>query len=302
MQIDTIQIAERLPDQRWFGWKGRAVTSVEVLDSAVIDEGDPALVIAIVEVTLEGSETPILYQLPLLVDAEGNSRDAFEDVDRMRVFGQHLATGASLHGEHGTFRFAGPGLDPLAPLGTVSARTMGAEQTNTSLVLDEAAIIKIFRRVDVGNNPDLELTRALTDDGFDHIPAHVGELVYDGTHDDEEISIDLCLAQQYFSDSVEGWSETLKRLHQLYDQIDDADVPEDMRFLTEERAGDILTAVEELGGVTASLHVALAREGAATMPVLATAREDVDPELLPEPITEHDLRTWANATKASFTA
>lgn len=302
MKIDTTQIAERLPDQRWFGWKDRAITAVEVVDAGVLQAGPPPLVLTILKLSVEGLDRDLLYQMPLIVEADGSSRDAFEDLDRLRVFGHCLAHGASLHGDHGTFRFTGPGLDPLAPLGTVSARTMGAEQTNTSLVLDEAMIVKVFRRVDYGHNPDLELTRALTNEGFEHIPPHLGELVYDGTIGDEEVSIDLCLAQQYFTDSVEGWSETVKRLQQLYDQVDDVDLREDMRYLTEERASDILTAVQELGEVTASLHVALSREGSGSLPVMAGSREEDDPELLPEPITPYDLRAWATATKDSFTA
>lgn len=285
MNIDTQQIAERIPEQRWFGWKGRAVTSVDLIDSGIVDEGPPPLVLAIVRVHFEGGDA--LYHLPLLVEEDGSTRDAFDDVDRLKVFGGCLAHGASIKGKHGTFRFTGPGLDPLSPPGTVSARTMGAEQTNTSLVLDEQMIVKLFRRVDTGHNPDLELTRVLTEGGFDHTPPHVGELVYDGTSDGEEIQIDLCVAQQFLTDSIEGWSETLKRLHQLYDSVEDQDVAEDMRFLTEERAGDLLSLIQDLGEVTASLHVAL-------------SREELDPEIAPEPIESSDLEEWVDSARRSL--
>ena len=287
MNINTQQLAEKIAEARWFGSKGRAISSVELIDAGVVDEGPPALVLSIVRVHYDGGDS--LYQLPLLVEEDGSARDAFEDIDRMKVFGGCLAHGASVKGEHGTFRFTGPGLDPLSPPGAVSARDMGAEQTNSSLVLDEHMIVKIFRRVDLGHNPDLELTRVLTEGGFHHTPPHVGELVYEGTLDGAEVQIDLCVAQQFLGDSIEGWSETLKRLHQLYDAIEDQDLPEDMRFLIEERAGDLLSLIQDLGEVTASLHVAL-------------SREELDPEIAPEPIEKHDLEAWAQSAKASLQA
>ena len=285
MKIDTQQIAERLPEQRWFGWKDRAINSVEVIDYGVVDEGDPPLVLAIVRVNFDGGDA--LFQLPLLVEEDGSTRDAFEDIDRLRFFGACLAHGASVKGTHGTFRFTGPGLDPLSPPGAISSRTLGAEQTNTSLVLDETMIVKLFRRVDTGHNPDLELTRVLTEHGFNHTPPHLGELVYEGTIGEQEVQIDLCVAQQFLSDSIEGWSETLKRLHQLYDAIEDQDVAEDMRFLIEERAGDLLNLIQDLGEVTASLHVTL-------------SREELDPEIAPEPIEPHDLEEWSQSALSAL--
>lgn len=287
MNIDTQQLAERIPDQRWFGWKDRAISGVDVIDVGVVDVGPPPVVLAIVKVRFEGGEA--LYQLPLIVEEDGSTRDAFEDVDRLKVFGDCLAHGATLKAEHGTFRFTGPGLDPLSPPGQVSARTLGAEQTNTSLVLDEAMIVKLFRRVDTGRNPDLELTRVLTENGFNHTPPHLGELVYEGTLDGNEVQIDLCVAQQFLQDSIEGWSETLKRLHQLYDAIEDQDVAEDMGFLIEERAGDLLSLMQDLGEVTASLHVAL-------------SREELDPEIAPEPIEKADLDDWARSAREALKA
>jgi maltose alpha-D-glucosyltransferase/alpha-amylase len=285
MNIDTQQLKERIPDQRWFGWKDRALSGVDVIDVGVVNEGPPPVVLAIVRVRFEGGEA--LYQLPLIVEEDGSTRDAFEDVDRLKVFGGCLAHGATLKGEHGTFRFTGPGLDPLSPPGQVSARTLGAEQTNTSLVLDEAMIVKLFRRVDTGRNPDLELTRVLTENGFNHTPPHLGELVYEGTIDGKDVQIDLCVAQQFLQDSIEGWSETLKRLHQLYDAIEDQDVAEDMGFLIEERAGDLLSLIQDLGEVTASLHVAL-------------SREELDPEIAPEPIEQADLDDWARSAREAL--
>jgi trehalose synthase-fused probable maltokinase len=285
MNINLDQIAQRLPEQRWYGGKSATIDRIELIDVGTIDAGPPALVLAIINV-IDHTGTENLYHYPLLVEEDGSNRDAFDVVDRFKCFGNLLATGASIKGAHGAFRFTGPGLDPLSPPGAVSARTMGAEQTNTSLVLDEDVIVKLLRRVDWGRNPDLELTRHLTSESFEHIPTHLGEVIYET---DDERQVDLCIAQQFMTDSVEGWQDTLKRLHQLYDAIDDADVREDMRFLTEERAAENLASLEDLGEVTASLHVAL-------------ARDELEHDLVPEAIEGEDLAEWSKRAKDSLHA
>jgi maltose alpha-D-glucosyltransferase / alpha-amylase len=278
---DLSKLTESLPRQRWFGHKGRAITGVSVVDEAIIEDGPPALIVALARVDLEdGSDA--LYQLPLLVDEDGTVRDGTEDVERMRVFGDLMAHGSSIKGSSGVFQFGGPGLDPLAsPPGETSIRLMAAEQSNSSVVLDETIILKLFRQVAIGPNPDLELNRLLTNEGFEHVPPQVGEALYEGEIDGSDVSIDLAVAQQFVTDGVEGWQEALARLGSLYDEVDDEDAGEDRAFLTEERAGEFLRAIEQLGDATASLHVLL-------------SREEIDTSLVPEPIGESDIVEWAD--------
>ena len=54
MITDTQAIGGRLQDQRWFGYKGRTISGVELVDEATIDDGPPALVIALIRVVMEG--------------------------------------------------------------------------------------------------------------------------------------------------------------------------------------------------------------------------------------------------------
>jgi trehalose synthase-fused probable maltokinase len=276
-----------LPDQRWFGHKGNAVAGIELIDEAILSDGPPALVIAIVAVNFEGEN--VYYQLPLLVDEDGHARDATQEPDRMSLFGELLAHGDTIKGTQGAFHFAGPGLDPLAPpLGRTSVRVMGAEQSNTSIVLDEQVILKFFRRVNAGVNPDLELNRLLTNEGFDHIPAQVGEITYEGTLDDAEVVIDLAIAQQFLVEGTDAWEDVLKGLHTFYGEADPADASEDRRFLTEERAAGSLEGIAALGDAIASMHIALARDEAA-------------PELVPEPMTSDDVADLRGAIERALT-
>ena len=108
--------------------------------------------------------------------------------------------------------------------------------------------MKLFRRLDVGPNPDLELNRLLTSEGFHHVPAQVGEITYEGTIDGHDIEIDLAIAQQFLADGVDGWEHILEQIKRLYDDVDPADAPEDHRFLTEERAGDLLELTRPSSG------------------------------------------------------
>jgi len=284
---DIGSIARRLPEQRWFGFKDRAITSVELLDEATLDDGPPALVLALLRVTID--DEPILFQLPLLVEEDGTSRDPAEEPGRLAIFGELMAHGDSIKGSSGVFHFGGPGLDPLAvPPGSGSVRVVDAEQSNTSIVLDESVILKFFRKVDIGPNPDLELNRLLTSEGFDHIPAQLGEVTYEAEIDGDEATIDLAIAQQLIGDSTEGWSYLLSLLHRFYDEVDPADAREDHVFLTEERARESLDALEELGDVTASLHVAL-------------ARDESNPDLVPEPMSPGDLEQLVAEIRSSIT-
>jgi maltose alpha-D-glucosyltransferase/alpha-amylase len=245
-------------------------------------------VIALVAVSFEG--TILHFQLPLLVDEDGIGRDATEDPDRLKLLGELMVHGDSVKGTHGVFHFGGPGLDPLAdPPGSRSVRVMAAEQSNTSIVLDEHIVVKLFRRLEKGPNPDLELNRLLTSEGFDHVPAQVGEITYEGTIDGDDVQIDLAIAQQFLSDGVDGWEHILEQVKKLYDEVDPADAPEDHRFLTEERAADLLASLTELGDVIASMHVTL-------------ARDEAMPDLMPEPMEADDAADLVARITASVAA
>ena len=154
MNINVQPLIEFLPQQRWFGSKARTLRSVAVRDHAVLEEGaggGESLVLALLDVSFTDGIQAI-YQMPLLVNENGDARDAMDDVGRLSVFGRALARGETYKGEHGAFRFGGPGLDPLAPPGHGSVRAMGAEQSNSSIVMDDAVILKLIRRVEVGDN------------------------------------------------------------------------------------------------------------------------------------------------------
>jgi trehalose synthase-fused probable maltokinase len=293
MNIDVQTLIEWLPQQRWFGSKGRTLKSIDVRDHAVLDaneEGGESVVLALLDVSFTDGVTAI-YQMPLLVNGTGGVRDAMEDVGRLSVFGRALARGETHKGAHGAFRFGGPGLDPLAPPGHGSVRAMGTEQSNSSIVLDDAVILKLIRRVEEGDNPELELNRFLTNEGFEYIPAQVGEIFYEEDHpEDEGVNIDLGIAQQFVGDATEGWSEALKHVSALYDGISGVEDASTKREQVESMTSTLLEEFAALGEVTAGLHIAFGRG------------QEHDPEVARESATAQDLSDWAMHARHALTA
>jgi trehalose synthase-fused probable maltokinase len=282
--IDETGLAQMLAGKRWFARRDRTIEHVHIVDHAVVEDGPPALVTALAEVAF-GDGSSALYHLPLFVYGEEPARDAVEEPDRLRVLGDLMAHGTSLKGDKGTFHYGGPGLDPLSPPGNLSIRIVGAEQTNTSLVLDDAVIVKLFRRVEPGPNPDLEINRMLTTEGFPHVPAQVGEISYEGEMYAE--TLDLGIAQRFVHDAEEGWTHMLGHVRALYDQVHEQDAAEDLEALTGERAARSLQLIEDLGNMTASMHVAL-------------AREETEPDFAPEPISGSDVTEWTNRLSSAL--
>jgi maltokinase len=130
-----------------------------------------------------------------------------------------------------------------APAGHV--RPVGAEQSNTSLVYDDAVIMKIYRRLLDGENPDVAVTSALASVGFDHVAEPVATWRADG--------VDLAFAQRFLAGGSEGWALALASVRQLCS----ASAADNIR--PELVAPDFATEAGALGRMTAELHLALAR-------------------------------------------
>ncbi|HEX2698924.1 MAG TPA: phosphotransferase [Acidimicrobiales bacterium] len=120
-------------------------------------------------------------------------------------------------------------------------RPMGAEQSNTSLVIDDRLVLKVFRRLHDGANPDVEIPHALAILGFSHVATPVGIWRRDG--------VDLAVCVNYLAGGAEGWALALTSLRDLYATgVDDP----------AGAGGDLGAEAGRLGQVTAALHLALA--------------------------------------------
>jgi maltokinase len=120
-------------------------------------------------------------------------------------------------------------------------RPVSAEQSNTSLVYDDRIIVKVFRRLLEGRNPDVEVTEALYRAGFAHVATPIASWTRDG--------LDLAFAQEYLAGGSEGWVLALTSLRDLY-----ATGPDDPA----EAGGDFAPEASRLGQMTAEMHLAMA--------------------------------------------
>jgi maltokinase len=221
--------------QRWFGQKTQEVTGAQVLDAAVLPTRDPELVIALVEIRFY-TGTHQNYQL-LYAHRDGDTDlDALADVSHARELVHLIRSGATAEAGDGKVEFnAQPG---FAALGREleHARLMGAEQSNTSVVFGEELVLKVYRRLEPGLNPELELLRFLTERGFPNVAPLGGWYAYMG----RPLEATLGIVQGFVPDAVDGWELALDEL---------AEAPE--RFLGRMR---------RLGEVIAALHTTLGSE------------------------------------------
>jgi maltokinase len=189
------QITEPLEDwltaQRWFASKAREVASANVLQRVTLSES-PALELHIVEARFQAG-THELYQL-LPGEPEG-----------VRV----LAKLFGAEGEIGCVVFHG-GLEPAGDV-----RSMGAEQSNSSVVFGEQQVLKVFRRIEPGINPELEMLRFLSTRDFENIAALTGWYDYSG----ELMQATLGILQDFIAEARDGWQlaldDPLGLLHRL---------------------------------------------------------------------------------------
>jgi len=215
--------------QRWFGSKTREVTHATVIDRATLRAEDPKLELLLIEMRF-GEGTHETYQLL----AGGDDLDALGDPRRVREL-VHLIRGAvTVPAGEGAVEFgAVAGATGLG--GELrEARPVGAEQSNTSIVFDEQLILKVFRRLEAGINPELELLRFLTERGFENIASLAGWYAYSG----RPMGATLGILQQFVANGEDGWELSLDSLGSS-------------------AAEDFTAKLRRLGEVTGRMHAAL---------------------------------------------
>jgi predicted trehalose synthase len=245
--LDAASLGDYAGGARWFGSKARERVGAHLVDTAVLRDPEPSLVLGLLAVRFQPG-THELYQLPLGLRQEGwndvsigagggfTVYDALEDPVLARELVHLMRDGEPRPAGEGVIEFHQ--VDGFAPLGgeLTAARPVGGEQSNTSIVFDEQLILKVYRRLEPGINPELEMLRFLTERGFPNVAALGGWYAYVG----RPLEATLGIAQRYVPDGVDGWELAIDEL---------AASPE--RFLGRLR---------RLGQVTAHLHNTLGSE------------------------------------------
>ncbi|MFL5821842.1 MAG: maltokinase N-terminal cap-like domain-containing protein [Solirubrobacteraceae bacterium] len=252
--LDHESLRDWIAEQRWYGAKARSIAGVEIVEHLPLRQ-DPPLVLALVQ-TRFATGTHELYQLPLVLMRAGESVDgggdgpcgaAITSGDDWTVYDgladpaqawellRMIGAGEGADTEHGRFSFhAGQELSLIDPEGL--ARLMGVEQSNSSVVFEDRLVLKVFRKLEPGINPELEMLRFLQGHGFEHIAPLQGYYEYEG----QALAATLGVVQTFLPDAVGGWELALE------------EIPRDPeRFLGR---------LASLGEITARMHTALATD------------------------------------------
>ncbi|HEY7395860.1 MAG TPA: hypothetical protein VH559_13490, partial [Gemmatimonadaceae bacterium] len=278
-----------LEQQRWFAAKAAAGTRASIGGHLVMPWGDGAFAIA--RVVVESAGETSTYQVPLAASADVPTSvpdaavvergepgtkpvaiyDALVDPDFRRGLVRALATSGTIASE-GEQKLTVERFTNHAFCDDATTTLASAEQSNTSVIIDDAAILKLYRLLTPGVHPDVEVGRFLTTRAkFENTPALLATLLLEGGHE----AIVAGMVQEYLPGSTDAWSYALDRGRSYFA------APADR-----EGVNAFVEDAKRLGAVTRALHAAL-------------ASDDDDPAFAAEAAEPEDLDRWAHRTQQS---
>jgi maltokinase len=259
-------LAEFLPRQRWFAGKGRVVADVRVESSVPLRTALPSLttVVATVAYADGGVER---YHVPVGHDRGLEARQLTDRVPDAVIYETKGPKGGPFYDAARDERLGGVYLDLLSRAANVEelrfyrmpewtetlrgpGKLLGGEQSNSSLVFANRLILKLFRLLEPGENPELEVTRALAGAGFSACAAPLGWI--------EGLGSTLGILQRYYAGSVDGWKLATERVADHYEA-------------EEGEPGNFAEDAGALGRLTAELHGAMA----SALPKVAEGQPDL---------------------------
>jgi maltose alpha-D-glucosyltransferase/alpha-amylase len=226
-----LQVADLLAnwakDRRWFRGKARSIRSADVKDAIPVSLGSSTSMIVVLTVNFTEGD-PDDYLLPLVAlssEAAGPilaetpwaaiarlGDDVLVDAMQLPAFSEGLLAALPgrrrLHGRRGELatsptrlfrRLRGPTSERLA------AMPSRAEQSNSSVIFGDRLMLKLYRRMEAGINPDLEIGRFLTDRGFERIAPVAGSIDYRGGDGQRGTA---AIVQAFVPNEGDAWSVT----------------------------------------------------------------------------------------------
>lgn len=275
----NVEFGDWLSQQRWYAGRGRELAAATP-DLVVSLDDDLDLTLLKVSYADGGTER---YQVPVKWDADpideyssvatigsGDGRTAYDalyDQDAARYLLEMVDRSATV-GELRCSKEPGATL-PL----DATPRVSSAEQSNTSVVFGQDAVLKMFRRITPGVNPDIELNRVLARAANPHVAALLGSMEIDW--DGETFA--LGMVTEFAANSAEGWDMATASTRDLFAEGD---------LYADEVGGDFAAESYRLGEAVASVHACLAEElGTESVPFpaeLMSARLATAAEVVPE--------------------
>ena len=319
VQLEGEVMPTFLARQRWFAAKDRRIREVTAEARGEItrpaEEGSAAetYLATVVEVGFGGDERQH-YFLPLArvwAPAETDQRQALVSVTlaELRQFRREgalvdamsqdgfplalmdaIAREVRLPLEGGEIRcLKTPNYQRAAAPERLTVRRGGVEQSNSSVFFDEFGMLKIYRRLEPGPHPEIEMSRFLVERaGFANTPPPLAtiELTLDGESRPQTMALGVLFG--FVRNQGDGWTQALNYLTRY---LDDALIATDARS-SELADPDLffLALARQIGIRTAEMHRALAEHGGD------------DPDFAPEPITRDDIAGWRNALETEAAA
>jgi maltose alpha-D-glucosyltransferase/alpha-amylase len=237
-------LRERLPSWRWFAGKARRIRKTRIADVLTLPGSSARIVLVEVEYP-DGTE---IYSLPLAF-ASGADADAVRQSASHAIIASMTARTSSepvpgilydaaydprvgqaiLTAIRKRRRFKGRSGNAEATTTSVfrehafkdgepAPHVSGAEQSNTTLIYENRLVLKLFRHLQDGINPDVELGRFLTEEArFEHIPATAGAIEY--SRGPRQAPLTLAILQAFVPSSGDGWTYTENWLQQFFDRV-----------------------------------------------------------------------------------
>ncbi|MBN8915312.1 MAG: maltose alpha-D-glucosyltransferase [Rhizobiales bacterium] len=279
-----------LPKRRWFAGKGDALQSARVAMTARLGKKRERAFVMVETKRASGTD---LYQLPVGIswdDEAGQSLPqqlALSRVRRGRRTGyltdafalpefaadvmDLIARDGEVASSQGRIVFRKTPAFESAPLTEgAPVRFLSAEQSNSSLIYGDKAILKLFRRITPGIHPEAEMSRALTERGFANTATLLGEIVHEP---DGGVPQVLAVLQAYVAGEGDAWTFTLSFLQRAADEVGHEDIQQD------DLIAPYLRFAEHLGLRLGEMHRLL-------------AAETDDPAFAPEPAGDTALEAW----------
>jgi maltose alpha-D-glucosyltransferase/alpha-amylase len=309
--IERERLLPFLQRQRWFGGKARRMRTARFIDWGVFRKGPQPIFLTLVEVEYEEGARD-QYFLPLTISSSVDAKGVAERSPHAILATVTGARKGVLFDASLDDRFALTLLDALGRQeqtktrrGSIRASQTLAfpalrgsddglrvsrpdgEQSNTSIIYGDRLILKLFRRVEPGINPDFEIGRQLTEKiGFSRVPAVAGALEYERG---SQVAT-LGMMQQLVESQADGWTHATDEISRFYDQLDNVPAPvlSSPRRFTELATTAMPKRVQEAMGSYLELSIKLGRRTAEMH--MALAADTTDPAFAPEPFTKDDLK------------
>jgi maltose alpha-D-glucosyltransferase / alpha-amylase len=321
MIVEKQALVPFLQRQRWFAGKARGVRMARFVDWTTVRRGAHPAFLAVVAVDYsDGGSDRYIVPLAMISGAEADAiQQQHGSAVLARITGARKGIlfdglfddglcaqlldmtegGREIPLRHGRIHTGPePGADAARDQPATPIRRTAPDQSNTSVIFGWHRILKVFRRLDPGPNPDLEIGRVLTARGFTRVPPLLGAGTY--TSGGEECSI--LMLQRFVSNQGNAWEVTIAEVGRYFDRI--AALPpvgsadDDARAWTAgtqpvppdpitEALGSYVFAAEVLGRRTGELHVAL-----------AAAADADDPWFAAEPFSIAEVKHTATAMRA----